>query len=132
MKKKLEPFFENITESGTACLLTMVQGNILLLGLTHWITAAQTGLLAGTAAATAITLAKTESRLIIAIMLGVITAVVDYFIHPGQIGHAPFIEALITGLGAGVLSFIAGSLVASIRERRIVRQESEVSQEQDS
>lgn len=118
MKKKLTPFIENIAESGAACLVTMVQGNLLLLGLSHWITASQTGLIAGTAAATAITLAKTENRLILAGVLGLATGVVDYFVHPGMIGEAAVTEAIITGLGAAVLSYVAGTIIIRIRQRR--------------
>ena len=33
MKRKLAPFLENIAESTTACLVTMVQGNLLALSL---------------------------------------------------------------------------------------------------
>ena len=117
-KNKVTPFLENIAESGAACLVTMVQGNLLLLGLSHWITASQTGLVAGTAAATAITLAKTENRIAVAVILGVITAVVDYFVHPGMIGDAAVTEAIITGAGAAGLSFAASSAVAWYRERK--------------
>ncbi len=119
MKKKLSPFVENIAESGAACLVTMVQGNLLLLGLGHWITASQTGLIAGTAAAAAITLAKTENRLILAGVLGSSTAIVDYFVHPGMIGEAAATEAIITGLGAAVLSYVAGTIFIKIRQRRV-------------
>ena len=118
MKKKLAPFLENIAESGGACLVTMVQGNLLLLGLSHWITASQTGLIAGTAAATAITLAKTSNRLILAGILGVSTAIVDYFVHPGMIGDAAATEAIITGIGAAVLSYTVGTILARIRQSR--------------
>ncbi len=118
MKKKLAPFLENIAESGAACLVTMVQGNLLLLGLSHWITASQTGLVAGTAAATAITLAKTDSRLVLAGILGVSTAIVDYFVHPGMIGDAAVTEAIITGIGAAVLSYAVGTILIKIRQRR--------------
>ena len=117
MKKKLAPYLENIAESGAACLVTMVQGNIFLLALTHWATAAQTGLLAGTAAATAITLAKTENRLILAGILGATTAIVDYFVHPGMIGEHHFIEAIVTGVGAAVLSYTISTIIAIYRER---------------
>ena len=119
-KNKIAPFLENIAESGAACLVTMVQGNLLLLGLSHWITASQTGLVAGTAAATAITLAKTENRIALAAILGVMTAVVDYFVHPGMIGDAAVTEAIITGIGAAGLSYAAGSLVAWYRARKAV------------
>ncbi len=122
MKKKLAPYFENIAESGAACLVTMVQGNIFLLAVTHWVTAAQTGLLAGTAAATAITLAKTENRLILAAILGASTAVVDYFVHPGMIGESHFIEAIVTGIGAAVLSYVISTIIAYYRQRAVLRE----------
>jgi type IV secretory pathway TrbD component len=119
MKKKLAPFIENIAESGAACLVTMVQGNLLLLGLSHWVTASQTGLVAGTAAATAITLTRTDNRLILAGVLGVSTAIVDYFVHPGMIGEAPATEAIITGVGAAALSYVVSTILIKIRQRRV-------------
>ena len=118
IKEELAPFVENIAESGAACLVTMVQGNLLLLGLSHWITASQTGLVAGTAATAAITLANTDNRLILAGVLGVSTAIVDYFVHPGMIGDGAATEALVTGLGAAVLSYAVGTILIKIRERR--------------
>ena len=118
MKKKLAPLAENIAESGVACLVTMVQGNVLLLGLGHWITASQTGLVAGSAATAAILMAKSDNRLVIAGILGAITAIVDYFIHPGMIGDARVTEAIITGLGAAVLSYGLGTLVLYLKKRK--------------
>jgi len=124
LKKKLVPYAENIAESGAACLLTMVQGNLLLIGASHWITASTTGLIAGTAAATALTVAKTDNRLVIAGILGSVTAVVDYFVHPGMIGESAFTEAAITGLGAAVLSYAVGTAIMVWQRRR--RAEAEV------
>jgi uncharacterized membrane protein len=118
MKKKIIPFIENIAESGAACLITMVQGNILLLGVSHWVIASETGLIAGTASAAAIMLAKTESRLIIAGVLGLTTAIVDYFVHPGMIGTTAVTEAIVTGIGGAVLSYIAGTILMKFRKRR--------------
>ena len=118
MKKKLAPLAENIAESGVACLLTMVQGNVLLLGVGHWITASQTGLVAGTSATAAILLAKSDNRLIIAGILGAVTGIVDYFVHPGMIGEARATEAVITGLGAAALSYGIATLMVHARKRR--------------
>ena len=118
VKEKITPFVENIAESGAACLITMVQGNLLLVGLSHWITASQTGLIAGTAAATAITLAKTDNRLVLAGILGLSTAIVDYFVHPGMIGDAAVTEAIITGMGAAGLSYVVGTILIKLRQRR--------------
>lgn len=121
MKKKITPFVENIAESGAACLVTMVQGNLLALGLSHWIIASQTGLVAGTAAAAAIVLAKTDNRWIIAGILGLSTAVVDYFIHPGMFGPIAM-EAIVTGLGAAVLSYALGTAIRAIRQRGVANE----------
>ena len=117
VKNKVTPFVENVAESTAACLVTMVQGNLLLLGLSHWIIASQTGIVAGTAAATAIVLAKTDNRWIIAGILGLTTGVVDYFVHPGMIGPI-FVEAIVTGVGAAGLSYGVGTAVKRYRARR--------------
>ena len=116
-KKKLAPFIENIAESGAACLVTMVQGNLLILGMSHWITASQTGLIAGTATATAIGLARIDNRLALAAILGVITTIVDYFVHPGMIRDSAVTEAVVTGLGAAVLSYAVGTVLLKGRRR---------------
>jgi len=117
MQKKITPFVENIGEATAACLVTMVQGNFLALGLTHWVIASQTGLVAGVAATVALLLTQTRSRWVIAIVLGVATAIVDYFMHPGMIGPI-FLEAVITGLGAALLSFTVGAILKYRREKR--------------
>ncbi len=119
MGRKVEAFAENIAEAGVACLVTMVQGNVLALGLSHWIIASQTGLVAGTAAAAAITVIRIQNRWVIAAVLGVLTFAVDYFMHPGMFGGAAT-EAIVTGIGAAVLSWIVGTLLARRRRARIL------------
>lgn len=114
MNKKVTPFVENIAEATTACLVTMVQGNLLALGLSHWLIASQTGIAAGSVTAAAILLSKTDKRWLISLLLGLITAVVDYFVHPGMFGTV-VTEAIVTGLGAAVLSYLVGTIVRSIR-----------------
>ena len=117
MKTKITPFVENIGEATAACLITMAQGNFLALGITHWVIASQTGLVAGVAASVALLLTQIRSRWVIAIVLGVATAIVDYFMHPGMIGLI-FLEVIITGVGAAVLSFAVGALLKFHREKR--------------
>ena len=51
-------------------------------------------------------------------ILGTVTAVVDYFIHPGMIGSAAT-EAMITGAAAAGLSLVVHELVTRIRRRRV-------------
>lgn len=115
--KKIAPLLENIGESTAACLITMVQGNILILGVGHWIVASQTGVLAGLLATVALVLAQTKSRLVISIILGVITAFVDYFVHEGMFGPE-IAEAVVTGIGAALLSYAFGSLLAFYRRAK--------------
>lgn len=117
MHKKINLYIENIAEAGGACLLTMVQGNVLALGLGHWLIASQTGLLAGTAAATAMTLARTDNRWIVAGILGVATAAVDYLMHPGMFGSVAT-EAIVTGIGAALLSYLAHKGLCAYRARK--------------
>ncbi len=117
MKGKLAPFLENIGESTTACLITMVQGNLFALSLGHWIVASRTGVLAGLAASALILLAKTDRRWVISLVLGVSTAVVDFFVHPGQFGPVAA-EAIVTGAGAAALSYLVASLVRRARDAR--------------
>lgn len=103
MKKYLSPLIENTSEATVACLVTMVHGNVLSIGVGHLIIASQTGLIAGTAATIAILLSKPHRRGLIALTLGAATTVADYLIHPGMFGTV-LTEAIVTGAGAAVLS----------------------------
>lgn len=117
VNRKATPFVENIAESTAACLITMVQGNVLALGLSHWLIASQTGIAAGTITAAAILVSKTDKRWVISLLLGFITAVVDYLVHPGMFGSV-LTEAIVTGIGAAILSYLVGTIVTSIRARK--------------
>ena len=120
MNRKVGPFIENIAESTSACLVTMVQGNLLALTLGHWLIASQTGLMAGAAASAAIILTRTSKRWIVAVVLGVTTAVVDFFVHPGEFGPVA-LEAVVTGVGAALLSYLVGIAVRYARAARTQR-----------
>lgn len=114
MKKKIAPLVENIGESTAACLVAMVQGNIFAVTATHWVIAAQTGIAAGTVASLAVWFMRSSTRWRVAIVLAVVTAVVDYIVHPGMLG--PWItEAVVTGLAAGALSLLMGAAVGRVR-----------------
>ena len=114
MKQKIAPVVEYVAESTTACLVTMVQGNMLALTLSHLLIASQTGVVAGTLAGVALFVSKTRNRWIVSTILGVATAIVDFFVHPGKFGPI-VMEAAVTGLAAGVLSYIVGALVRRFR-----------------
>ena len=116
MRKKLAPLIEGIAESTAACLVTMVQGNLLALTVGHLLIASQTGVVAGAIASIAILVARTRVRWIVSIVLGAATAVVDYFVHPGQCGPAAM-EAVVTGLAAALLSYLVGTAVRLVRAK---------------
>lgn len=116
MNKNVKPFVENIAEATTACLITMVQGNVLALGLSHWLIASQTGVAAGSITAATILLLKTDKRWMISLLLGVITATVDYFMHPGMFGTVAT-EAIVTGVGAAFLSYAVSTIITRYRGR---------------
>jgi hypothetical protein len=52
-------------------------------------------------------------------MLGSIIAVVDYLACPGMFGSV-VIEAIMTGIGVALLSYLAGTVSRSILSRRAV------------
>lgn len=114
--QKIKPYVENISEATAACLFTMVQGNILLLGLSHWLVASQTGIVAGVLATIAVWLSKTTKPWVISLVLGSFTAVVDFFVHPGMFGGV-IAEALVTGVAAGLLSYLIGRAIAYTKAR---------------
>lgn len=121
MKGRFAPVVECIAESTTACLVTMVQGNLLALTLGHLLIASQTGVVAGAIASIAILAARINARWIISVLLGAITGVVDFFVHPGQFGPIAM-EALVTGLGAALLSYVVGLVARSIRAKYVAKQ----------
>lgn len=114
---KIATLAEGIAESTTACLVMMVQGNVLALTVGHLAIASQTGVIAGAVASVVVLAARTRTRWIASVVLGVVTATADFFVHPGQFGPV-FAEALATGLGAGLLSFLLGMVLHRIRAHR--------------
>ncbi|MCZ6912822.1 MAG: hypothetical protein O7F72_08465 [Proteobacteria bacterium] len=115
MKGKIAPAIEYVAESTTACLVTMVQGNLLALTLSHVVIASQTGVIAGAIAAVALFASRKGNRWLVSAVLGVVTGIVDFFIHPGMFGPAAT-EAIVTGIAAGVLSCIIGTFVRNYRK----------------
>ena len=109
MNKSAKPFVEYASESTMACVVTMAQGNLLALTLGHLMVAFETGIIAGLITAISVYAAKTHARWMIAIILGVITGLVDFYVHPGTFGSFAT-EAIVTGIGAAVLSYLVGVL----------------------
>ncbi len=61
-KERVAPLVEYIAESTTACLVTMVQGNLLALTFSHLLIASQTGVIAGVIASVAIFFSRSNKR----------------------------------------------------------------------
>jgi len=120
MSKTITTVVEYVAESTTACLVTMVQGNMLAVGLSHVLIASQTGVVAGVATSVGILVARTDKRWIISLVLGVITGVVDFLVHPGMFGTL-VTEAVVTGTGAAVLSYLVGTAIRVVRVRETAR-----------
>jgi hypothetical protein len=116
MNKNIAPLIEYAAESTTACLVMMVHGNVLALTTGHLLIASQTGVVAGAIATVSIFVARASKRWIISFVLGVATGIVDFFVHPGAFGTIA-IEAVITGLGAAILSYLVGTAVRYIQAK---------------
>ena len=115
-KRKTAPLLEYAAEATTACLATMLQGNFLAIGISHLIIASQTGIVAGISTWLILLYAKTDKRWAISMVLGVATAIVDFFVHPGMFGPVA-LEATITGIGAVALSYLVGPLIHRARKQ---------------
>ena len=116
LNRRVAPLVEYIAESTTACLVTMVQGNLLALTFSHLLIASQTGIVAGTIASVALFLGRNSKRWVVSLALGTATAVVDYFVHPGMFGPVA-LEAIVTGIAAAVLSYLVGTSVKIARAK---------------
>jgi hypothetical protein len=121
MSKKFGPFLEYASEATAACLITMVQGNMLVITLGHLVVASQTGVVAGAIAAISLLMAKVAKPAAVSIVLGLATTVVDFFVHPAMFGPVA-VEAIVTGIIAGGLSYGVGMAVRSVRARRTISQ----------
>ena len=106
LKEKFEILWRRIVEAGTACFFLMTQGNTIALKAKHFINAGKTGLITGLMAVALSFCAKKElqdNKYIVAGAVAFLTAVADILVHPGKFG-GPETEAIITGIGAGLLS----------------------------
>ena len=95
----------------------MVQGNILALTATHLVIATQTGIVAGGIAFALGLFATREKYWVTPLLLGVCTAVVDYYVHPGSFGSIAT-EAIVTGVVAGTIALVVTLLVRHNKRAR--------------
>jgi hypothetical protein len=113
---RVAPFIEYVAESASACLVTMVQGNVLAVTVSHLLIATQTGVVAGVATAAGLLIARTDKRWVVALVIGIATTIVDYFVHPGMFGTAVS-EAIVTGIVAGMFSYLIGTAMSRYRRK---------------
>ncbi|MEP0201631.1 MAG: hypothetical protein ABJ084_07220 [Halioglobus sp.] len=117
MKKNGKSFVEGVSESTAACLLVMGQGSILLsMTGAHLLIAAQTGVIAGGMAFLVAWFAQFQRFWAMPLLLGVCTAVADFYVHPGSFGSFAT-EAILTGCVAGMISLGVALFIRS-RKRR--------------
>lgn len=98
-------WFEKFGQAWTACMLCMVQGDLTVLSLSHAMTAAKTGSLAGLAFVFTAYFTVINSKWFAAWLTGILTMVADIVVHPTHFG-ANWMEAACTGLGAAILCTI--------------------------
>ena len=110
MKKKRKSLVEGVSESTMACLVAMVQGNVLALTVSHLLIATQTGVVAGGFAFALSFLVRVNQIWVTPVLLGLCTGVVDYYIHPGSFGYVAT-EAIVTGFVAGLLSYLVALII---------------------
>ncbi len=115
--RKVGPFVENISESMAACLVTMVQGNLLAISIGHLLVAMQTGVVAGAIVGAVLIFWERGKPWVVSALLGVVTGIVDFFVHEGQFGSL-VTEAIVTGFGAFLFSWAVGSLLRRWRQAR--------------
>ena len=104
VKHTVKGYCKRVAEACPACLINMVQGDVLALTLHHWIVALETGLLTGTFwLVFALTpLRKFEDDKLIFIML---TAIADFIVVPSHFG-GHYGEAISTGVTAAIIAVI--------------------------
>jgi hypothetical protein len=103
--QKLKLLAEKFTESWTACMLVMVQGDLTVLTLNHAYTASKTGIIAGIAIVLASYWNKVNNKYGLIWLTGVLTTFADFIIHPSNFGPA-WAESVVTGIAAGFLAWI--------------------------
>ena len=116
VRSRASEFTEHSTEAGCACAVMMVQGQLAMISLAHWIVALQTGLISGALATFLVVVGKVSRPWVVSLIVGAATTVADFLVHSGEFVPV-VIEALLTGLGAGLLALIITSTVRYVSRR---------------
>jgi hypothetical protein len=120
-KLRLRVVIQRLTQPTCACMVCMTAPAFAnVVSLAHWKIALQTGV--GTGILALLLTFTPAGRLFShrysnALLMGVLTAVADYWSHPGRFEIAAG-EALLTGLVSGVI-VLATSILIEDRARRV-------------
>lgn len=105
LKQKAYLFMLRFREAWIACLTCMVKGDFSTLTISHALTAAKTGSIAGVAFVL-LSFVKNlkDNKWAIVWSVSVLTMVADYIVHPTHFG-TELTEALTTGICAGIIAY---------------------------
>ena len=118
LKQKVELFSKRIVEATSACLIMMTQGKLLAITLGHWVVALKTGFLTGLMAVAVSIFGNQQyqdNKYVVAGMVGFLTAIADLIVHPTHFGGV-YTEAIVTGIGAGLLCIALSYIKKSDKE----------------
>ena len=96
-------------------MISMTQGSVAAITLAHWGKALQVGMVAAFATVLFIIMDKqqiTKNKFAMAGTIGFFTAIVDFASHPSHFG-GPTTEAIVTGIGAGLLCLAMSNVWSS-------------------
>ena len=112
MNKETLDCSEKFSEAWLSCMVLMVEGNVMAWTIPHTITALKVAT-SSVLAYAAIQLAfKQQNAFVNILMMGVVTALMDFNVHPTHFGPV-WAEAVATGAGTAGL----GLIVKAIRRK---------------
>ena len=103
VKSRIQPAIERLVQIWVACFAVMVHGAPTAATMAHVITAAKVSVLATVALIIASFIPKISAEGWKLWLIGIATAVADWFVHPGALGGASWTEGVATGLLAMIL-----------------------------
>jgi hypothetical protein len=102
---KLKILIERFAQAWTACIFCMVQGDLSVVSVKHFVDASETGILTGLAMVLASFLPWKDKWLGI-FLVGLFTAIADNLTHMAMFPY----EAICTGFGAMLLAILYENL----------------------
>ena len=105
IKQKYLLWQRKFSEAWLSCVTCMVGGDFTVVSWKHALVASETGLWAGIGVVIASFHTKLNNRWVVAWITGVMTTIADFVTHATHYGEH-WHEAVLTGVGAGVLSLL--------------------------